>query len=195
VALTPELRVVVSPRRAYAEYGRGGGPSGIRLALRRPALVALIQGSAITMASTHTVAAPVLASVTMCWSIAVVFQIAGALVLIRSAPVPRPAMARAIDLLFLGHAPWSLWLLLFSGATTFAPSAGILRWAALAAMVVPAALTARIVVAFSEAVLRADRRRAIRLTVLHQGLMLGTLALYIAFAIQLWPRVSGLFGA
>jgi hypothetical protein len=53
VALTPELRVVVSPRRAYAEYGRVGGPGGIRLALGRPALVALIRGSAITMASSR----------------------------------------------------------------------------------------------------------------------------------------------
>lgn len=185
---------MLSPRRAYAEVAGEPGRGGILVALRRPAFVALVQGVAITMAATGTVAAPVLASVTICWSTALVLQLAAAIVLIRSAQLPRPGTARAIDLLFLGHAPWSLWLLIFSAAMTLAPSAAVLRWTAMFAMVVPAALTARIVVAFNEIVLHADRRRAVRRAAVHQALMLGALGLYVAAAIQLWPRLIGLFG-
>lgn len=93
------------PRRTYAGLACGERPGGVLVALRRPALVALIQGAAITIAATGTIAAPVVASVTVYWSIAVILQVAGAIALIRSAPPPRPALARAIDLLFLGHAP------------------------------------------------------------------------------------------
>ena len=184
---------MISPSSAYDEYMRAAAPGGAWTAVRRPLFVAVLQGAAIAMAATHTIAAPVFASVTLCWSAAVLVQLAGAIALIRSGSAPRVGTARAIDLLFVGHAPWSLWLLGAAGVRTFAPSIPFLRWSSLAAMIVAAALTARIVAAFAEFVLGADQRQAVRRTVLHQTITLGTLIAFIAIAIQLWPRVSGLF--
>jgi hypothetical protein len=193
--VTPELDVLVSPARAYREYVRRAAPAGFAAALGRPLLVALVQGVAISMAATQSVAAPLVASVTAYWSISVLVQLLAALVLIRPA-VARGSLpvTRALDLFFLGHAPWSLWLLLSAGVMAFAPSVWWLRWIALAGMIVPVVLTARIVAAFGEVVLGYTRRDSIRRTIVHQGLTVGLFVVYIATGIQLWPRVAGLFG-
>lgn len=192
--VTPELDVLVSPVRAYREHVRRAAPAGLAAALERPLLVALVQGVAISMAATQSVAAPLVASVTAYWSIAVLVQFVAALVLIR------PAFARgsvpvtqALDLFFLGHAPWSLWLLFSAGVMAFAPSAWWLRWIALAGMIVPAVLTARIVAAFGEVVLGYTRRESVRHTMVHQAVTVGLFVVYLATGTQLWPRVAGLF--
>lgn len=192
MAPSPELQVLLSPARAYREYARGAAPAGLSVALRRPLLVALIQGVAISMTATGSVALPLAASVTAYWSAAVMIQVIAALSFILSGPIRVP-LPRALDLFFLGHGPWSLWLLLFAGVMTFAPAAGWLRWIALAGLVLPAVLTARIVAAFGEVVLGCTRRESVRRTVLHQALTVGVFVIYIAVSIQLWPRMAGLF--
>lgn len=190
--VSPELRVALSPSRAYAEYVRDEtAGAGAWIALRRPLFVALIQGVAIAMSATNTVAAPVVASVTAYWATTVVVQAIGALVLIGTAPA-RPRLSRAIDLFFLGHAPWSLWLLVSAGAIAAAPSMALLRWIPMAGMIVPAALTPRIVAAFDRTVLGSSRGAARRRTVVHQAVMWTALIAYVFLSIQLWPRAVGM---
>ncbi len=184
---------MISPARAYARYARLDGGNSLWTGARRPLFVALLQGVAISMAATESVAVPVVASVTACWAIAVAVQAVAALLLIRSAPAPRVGVNGALDLFFLGHAPWSLWLLVSAASMVLASSIGLLRWVALATMIVPAALTPRIVAAFDEAVLGSTRRAAVRRAILHQGLIWTTLFVYIAAGIGLWPRVIGVF--
>ena len=77
---------MISPGRAYARYARPDGGNGLWTAARRPLFVALVQGVTISMAATETVAAPVVASVTACWAVAVAVQVIAALLLIRTAP-------------------------------------------------------------------------------------------------------------
>ncbi len=184
---------MISPARAYARYVRADGDNSLLTGARRPLFVALVQGVAISMAATESVAAPVVASATACWAVAVAVQVGAALLLIRTAPAPRVGANGALDLFFLGHAPWSLWLLVSAGGMVLASSVGLLRWLALATMIVPAALTPRIVAAFDQAVLGSTRRAAVRRTILHQGLIWTTLFVYIAGGIALWPRVIGAF--
>lgn len=203
--VSPDLRVMLWPSRAYAEYVRDATPgASLWTAARRPLFVALIQGMAISMAATHTVAAPVLASVTMCWATAVILQFVAALILIRTGPAfargpgaggyaSHVTTARAIDLFFLGHAPWSLWLIVSAGTITLASSLPVLRWVSIAGMIVSAAVTPRIVAAFDEAVLGSSRPKAIRRAALHQGFTWTALFVYIAAGVQLWPRMVGLF--
>jgi hypothetical protein len=76
-------------------------------------------------------------------------------------------LARAIDLFFAGHAPWSLYLL---GIAAF----GMFRvqspwWAEPAVGLIPLVLTVRIVAAFFAEVLRLDRAAVRRMTALHQA--------------------------
>jgi hypothetical protein len=190
--LSPEIHVMLAPRRAYAEYAPAHTGRGVWVAVRRPLFVALIQGVAVSMAATRSVAAPVVASVALCWTTALIVQLIAALVLISSTPRRDISIACALDLLFLGHAPWSLWLLAAAGALTWGPSASGIPRLAIAAMVVPAALTARIVAAFAETVLRTSPQTAIRRAILHQGLTWAALVAFIATAIQLWPRLIGM---
>lgn len=187
------LRVLVRPHETYAAAVHARRSDSLWTAVRRPLFVALIQGVAISMVATHSVAAPLVVSVAASWAILVAAQVAGALLLIRSAAAPRVGASGALDLFFLGHAPWSLWLLVSAGVMTVASTLTILRWLAIVSMIVPAALTSRIVAAFDEAVLGSSRRSAVRRTMLHQGLMWAALVLYIAASIQLWPRAIGVF--
>jgi hypothetical protein len=77
-------------------------------------------------------------------------------------------LARAIDLYFAGHAPWSLFMLF---AAAWAPSGvGRPAWPLAVAAVICLGLTARIVAAFFAVVLALDRRRALRMTVLQQAI-------------------------
>lgn len=191
--LSSEVHVMLAPARAYAMYATRAGRGGLWIAIRRPLFVSLIQGVAISMVATHTVSAPVLVVVTLCWTIATAVQIVASLIAIGSMSHPHIGTARAIDLWFMGHAPWSLWLLAWAAILTWGWVASGMPWIAVLTMAVPAAITYRIVVAFGEQVLRADRRDAVRRAVLHQVLIWTILILFFSAAVQLWPRIVGFF--
>ena len=188
--LSPEIQVLISPERAYAAFA-GPTRGGAWTAVRRPLFVALVQGVVISMVATRTVAAPVVLSVTLAWAIAIVIQFTAATLLIVSAPQRQVNVAHALDLFFLGHAPWTLWLLACGAALTWASAVSGLPWIAVVTMIVPGIVTARIVAAYSRVVLRLSRRAARARTAVHQGAMWAVFVLFIASAIQLWPRVIG----
>lgn len=190
-ALSPELQVLISPSRAYAKYARDGGAAGIWIGIRRPLLVVLIQGVAIAMTASHTVAAPLVASASVYWSSAVVVQVAAASMLILAADRRDLPFSHALDLLFLGHAPWSLWLLVSAAALTWGTDVAGLHWVMVGSMIVPACLTARIVHGFATTVLGVERRRARRLTAAHQAFVWAILLGYLGMGIQAVPRVVG----
>ena len=191
MTVSPELHVMLAPARAYASYLPAQAGSGFWIAIRRPLFVALIQGVAIAMTATRTVAAPVVISVAICWTATVAIQLAAASILIASAPHARVGPARAIDLLFLGHAPWSLWILGAAAALTWGPNAS--EWIMILTMVIPAAVTTRIVFAFARTVLGMDRRAAVRYAALHQIIIWIAIILFIATAVALWPRIISVF--
>lgn len=188
--LSPEIQVMLSPAAAYGEYASGGRSSGLWIGVRRPLFVALVQGVAIAMAATETVAAPIVVSMIVCWSVAVIVQVLAAALFIRVAPARTTSFSGALDLFFLGHAPWSLWIL--ASAAAFAWLVPYFTWIVLLTMAVPAALTARILVAFAQTVLGMDRRAALRLTALHQAFIWIVLLGYLGAAVALWPRAIGM---
>ena len=181
---------MVSPHRAYARYAseRDGA---LRQAIARLFFIALMQGVTMAMMATHSVAAPVVASLTICWTATLLVQLFAAFILITSAPHRPVGLTRALHLFFLGHAPWTLWLLLCGAALTWASEISGMPWTAVLSMIVPGIATARIVTAFGEYVLGLTRRQAIRRTLVHQGFIAATLIAFIATAVQLWPRIIG----
>lgn len=181
---------MLAPRRAYAAYAPAHARRGIWIALRRPLFVALLLGVTIAMTATHTVAAPVVVSLTICWSAAVLIQLATALVVVGPRSRRSMPLSRALDLFFLGHAPWSLWLLAVGAMATWMPE----RMDALITvltMLVPAALTTRIVAAFSAVALGAGRRAAVTRAALHHAITWMAIIAIVAAAIALWPRILG----
>ena len=98
-----------APARVYAEsiaspsLGRWGVVS-------RPLLTALVMGTASAFAATGHVTLGLVASGLVCWSFVPLLQIATAVAIMGprlSRPVP---LARRLELWFMGHAPWTLWI-------------------------------------------------------------------------------------
>jgi hypothetical protein len=185
--VSPELGLILSPRQTYAALARAGARISWLTALRRPLLVALVFGAAIALAATHSVAPALVASTTLSWSYVVVLQLAIALPLL-SGPARRTVgLARAVDLFFAGHAPWSIYVLLVAAWGLTPPTWPF--WPMGVAAIVPAVLTARIVRAFFEEVLALDAPAARRRTIVQQGI---TWTIFVAInwaASAFTPRV------
>jgi hypothetical protein len=170
--VSTELDLIVAPRATYAALASTLGtprtPGALRLALRRPVLVAVVLGVAVALASTRRVSPALVLSTTLAWSYVVVVQIAIALLFVSKAARRTVGLARALDLFFAGHAPWSLFLL---AAAAWAPSAGGRPlWPLALAVIAPIVLTPRIVAAYFAEVLGFDRRSARRMAVAQQAL-------------------------
>jgi len=185
--MSAELRLIADPRATYARLRQAQVPIGGLAALRRPALVALVLGASIAMAGTRHAPIALVLSSTILWSILVLAQISIALAFV-AAPARRTVgVARALDLFFASHAPWSLWML---AVVAWAPLPGARSLTVvLVAAVVPVVLTFGMIAAHFEHVLGFDRRTAIRRTVLHQAITWSALLGTYAGAVALLPRI------
>jgi hypothetical protein len=193
--MAPELELL---RRPYATYGRLAAQrqAGRTLLWRRPLLVCLVLGVSIALAATGRASAGLVAGTALCWSFVPAVQMAAFALVARGLAPPRaPTFSSAADLFFMGHLPWSLWLLLVAGATAFAFPEGVAAWppavrtAMLASAAVPAFTTVALTFAFWRAVLALPRRRAALATAAYHGLVWGFALLYSALAAQFWPRL------
>jgi hypothetical protein len=155
--------------------------------VRRPLVVALVLGAATAMSGTGHVTPALLVSTTACWSLVVVIQAAIALTLV-TAPAQRTVgLARAIDLYFAGHAPWSLWML---AAAAWAPSVlGRPVTPLLVAAAVPLIMTPRILSAYFREVLEMDPRDAFARAAAQQAMTWVTFVVLYGTAVALPPRV------
>ena len=165
--MSPELSLLVAPRATYASLVRAGTPLPALAALRRPLLVAVVIGISLAISATHQVTPALVVSTTIAWSYVVLLQMAIAIVFLAPAARRTVGLARAIDLFFAGHAPWSLFALFVAA---WAPwSLGHSIWPVGAAALAAVVMTSRIVAAFFGDVLALDRRAARRMTIAHQA--------------------------
>jgi hypothetical protein len=188
-----DLHVMAAPSRAYAEALRRPASGGWR-ALRRPALVALVLGTGSAFSSTGHLTVGLVASGFLCWSFVPILQIATAAAIMRSAASRSIPSGRRLDLWFMGHAPWSLWIF----AATFAIGCAPLGWRVerpiIATSLIPLAWTSVIAAAFCRVVLGDAPRAARARTALHQVVTWTIALLYFAVAVALWPRIVAFLG-
>ncbi len=190
--VSTDLRLALSPAATYDELLRERASSRWWEVLSRPALYALLVGALFAMEATGRVTIALALTVAISWSFTVLIQAAAGAVMIASAPQRPVSVGRAFELLFLGHAPWSLWLL----ATTlfrvvvqpFMPVSLLLS------MLVPAAWTVVILAAFCRTVLRMTPRGARIRVVVHQAIIWGGFLLYVMFAAGGAARVLEVVG-
>ena len=184
--MSAELRLIVDPNGTYAALARADGRIGPLAALRRPLLAAVVIGAVAALLSTRHVTPALMLSTTIVWSVVIVFQIAVALAMIAPGAYRTVGTSRALDLFFASHAPWSLWMLVIviwhpsSADRTLNP--------VLLSMLVPAALTVRMIAAFFRQVMEMDLRDAVARTIVHQAITWTTLILLFAFAVAVPPR-------
>lgn len=178
---------MLHPTAAYRRIAQDYPAVGVAGALRRPAFVALVIGCAISIAGTGHTTAPLVVSTTLTWSWTVVWQLLAAAAIARATSTPL-TLAQRLDLLFAGHAPWSLWLLAMAAWSRLFPQFTDL-YAILWTVIVPGTWTAVIVHGFCSGALGLPRRDAIRRTLAHQALIWGLAFFYVAWAVALWARV------
>lgn len=185
--MSPEIAVMLQPSAAYRRMAQEYPALRAARALRRPAIVALVAGGAISIGATGRATAPLVLSTTLCWSFALAWQLLAAAA-VAGAPRTRLTFPQRLDLFFVGHAPWSLWLLgaaawsrLFPDNTDF--------YFLLHTVAVPAAWTFLIVYGFGRGVLELTRRRALFRAALHQAIVWLFAFTYVAWAVALWPRI------
>jgi hypothetical protein len=183
-----ELRVALTPSATYVElFAREGNITWVR-ALRRPAFVVLLIGTAVTIAATGRVTLPSIAFTAAAWSFAAVLQIAIGAAIIGSVGSRRVNMPRALDLWFAGHFPWSAWLLLAMGSIRLFP---LPLEPLLVTMLVPMAWTAVITSAFFRTVLGTAAGAARLRSAAHQAITLALLLSFIAWSAGGWFRLAG----
>jgi hypothetical protein len=185
--MSPELRLMLSPREAYATLARASGRGTLLTAVRRPLIVALVLGVSTAMSGTGHVTPALLFSTTACWSFLVIIQAAIALTLVAGPARRTVGLARAIDLYFAGHAPWSLWML---AAAAWSPSPiGRPALPLLVAAAVPLVMTPRILSAYFREVLEMDPRDAFARAAAQQAMTWVTFVVLFGTAVALTPRV------
>jgi hypothetical protein len=130
--LTPEVRVMLRPRRAFAEPHPDNGRW---LYWRRPILLLFILCSAISLLTTGRFSLHVTGSTAIYWSLLPLIEIAGLAAVERRWPE-----ARTVDRFFMGFGPWLLFFVAFaaygsSGAIALATPRAFTFWEAAAAVV------------------------------------------------------------
>src|SRR5262245_18152069 len=113
-----ELHVALGPERTYRELLSRNAPVAYWETLLRPATILLAIGVVIPMMAIHRVTLRLAGTAVVAWGFAVALEFVAASCVIASASSRRAGMARAIDLWFAGHLPFSLWLLMLPIATT-----------------------------------------------------------------------------
>jgi hypothetical protein len=180
--LSPELRLALAPAATYLTLIRERTQSTWLAVLGPPAFFMLLVGTLVAMIATRRVTMGLVLTIALSWSASLLVQAVAGAVIIASARERAVSPLRAFELLFLGHAPWSLWML---GVTALAPAFQPYLPSRIvgASLVIPIAWTAVIVSAFCRTVLRTPKGGARRRTLLHQlvvwGIALGLLSLAV----------------
>jgi hypothetical protein len=192
--VSPELLIMRGPRRGYARLSTPADEVTWARALVRPLIVWVVLAVSLTIAGTGHISTRSLAPMLLWWAIVPVAQLGIAFAVVRGPAVRSIGLARALDLFFMSHAPWSLWLLLVAAWAAFVDDVGrpVLPLAIVA--VVPLAWTWLMTGAFFLEVLRLDLAAARRRVVAHQALTWGLLLSVWGTAVQVWPRMLGWLG-
>jgi hypothetical protein len=194
VPLPLDLRLALAPLNTYrqllAEPVRG---TWLR-ALERPALVAMIIGTAVTVSSARVVPLGLVLMGIVCWSFVLVVQwLIGVIVVSRARGRPM-SMPRCMELLFIGQLPWTLWVLAMTGLSTFTQVPQPLV-AQVLGLLVPGVWTAFIVSAFCQTALGCSKSRARWLTALHQTMTWDVFFTYVFLVSGFLVRILALVGA
>jgi hypothetical protein len=185
--VSPEIGLMLAPRATYSALMQAPARASIFTALRRPLLVAVVIGVAMSIAATRRATPALVAGTTISWSYVVLLQVAVALVFIARGARRTVGLSRALDLFFAGHAPWSLLVL---AAAAWAPSPiGRPFWPLTVLAAGAIVVTSRIVFAFFREVLGMSSRDARRMTVLQQSTTWALFVVILWVTSALTPRV------
>lgn len=191
-ALSDDLRVMLAPAASYRRLIEQPPATGARAVLGRPALVALVVGALITLGNAGQLLPTLLVGSVLSWSWVPALQLVVSAPLIAAARRRKVALSAAIDLFFMGHLPWSLWLLALAGWLLARFPQGLsgasnLRGMAATALL-PILWTWVITFSFCRTVLALPRWLCAVWVLAYQAVLWGCAYLYVgAVTYRLWP--------
>jgi hypothetical protein len=123
-----ELRVLVHPVGSYRQLAAQATDDGPWFVLRRPLFVALVAGAFVSFTASGRLIVPLLLDGALFWSFVPILQMSAIAGVVLTLARGRMPITKAIDLFFVGHAPWLLWLLTVAGTCLFFPMKRIYLW-------------------------------------------------------------------
>jgi hypothetical protein len=188
-----DLRLALAPTDTYRQLIATPVRGSWLRALERPALVGVIIGTAVTMSSARGVPFALVVMGILGWSFVPLIQLLIGTIVIGRARGRPMSVPRRLELLFIGHLPWSLWTLVMIGLTFTPVQVGLT--VEVLSLLVPGAWTTMIVFAFCRTALGCPPRRARVLTAAHQAMTWVTFIAYVLLVSGLWSRTLALVGA
>ena len=185
--LSTELQLALAPAHTYGRLVASG--EGSRAGVFGPlAFSALATALTVTFLSARWATLELVAIVGASWSFTLALQAVAACAVILPSR-RRVGLARAFELFFLGHAPWTLFMLAvgalaIAGQGAFGAITGVI-----VSGVLPTIWTGIIVAAFTRVVLAAGPGEASLRAVFHQVLIWTFGLSYIAWAAGGWMRI------
>jgi len=181
--------VMLRPRRQYAQQMAAPAAESWPQALAGPALLAVLLGITTSIAATGRVVASLVVSQTLCWVFVPLLQLGAGAALVASAPRRPVSFARALELFFAAHGPWSIWLVAAAGMQMVTPQQNPV----IASAVAPLLWTTWLVYAYTREVLGLAPRQAQLRTIAQLAVTVLLILVYMEFASRLSVRFIGLF--
>jgi hypothetical protein len=152
----------------------------------RMVLVAIIVGTATSVAATGRITVLLLLSGAVCWSVVPLVQLCTGVMLVRGSGL---STGWALERYFQTHAPWSLWLLGVAGMLVLLPNPVMWIVPLATTFVFPLALTVRKLYALCRGELGFSAAVAWRRTLFHQAVTVLCLVAYGEYAGRFFPRL------
>jgi hypothetical protein len=137
-----ELRIMLRPLSTYRQLSEAADDSGVWVMVRRPLFVALVVGSFVSITVSGRLTISLLVDGMVFWGFVPILQgiLMSAIVVIFGRR--RIATSKAMDLFFMGHGPWLMWLLAISATCLFFPVKQFYLWPVQGGWVLPVSLLA-----------------------------------------------------
>jgi hypothetical protein len=180
---------MLHPLATYRELTREAANRGRRLLFRRPLFAAFILGTFISITVSGRLSALLILDGLVFWSFIPILQgllVAGIVQLFARGRMP---ISSAIDLFFMGHGPFLLWMLAICGTCLFFPLKQVYLWPTESGWIMPLSLLGTWLwsnvtsFAFFKAALNLTAFRAIALLVLYTVMLWGVIVSYL-FAVE-----------
>jgi hypothetical protein len=125
---TDELHIMVHPTATYRRLAKEVGDGGAWLLIRRPLFVAFVFASFVSITVSGHLSLPLILDGMIFWSFIPVLQALLVMAILLAVARGRMRIPKAIDLFFMGHGAWLLWLLGIAGTCLFFPLQQIYFW-------------------------------------------------------------------
>jgi hypothetical protein len=123
-----ELRIMLRPVSTYRQLSKAVDDSGVWVMIRRPLFIALVVGSFVSITVSGRLTLLLLLDGMLFWSFVPILQgvlMCGIVVLFGRRQMPT---SKALDLFFMGHGPWLVWLVSIAATCLFFPVKQFYLW-------------------------------------------------------------------